>query len=349
MRPKINYFGVSFPLWFGTIVHRALEYHYDPTLQRSPLEVFQTEFHTSLQEFVREAPDYVDEYMQEFTEHRDMGVSMMRFYSEYATRHDDFDVVASEQSFEVKVGWRVDDRFVPLVGNEIPETVAQLEVAAWEPVYYCGRMDAVVQDRATGRYGIIDHKTARDFGEGYFDKLDMDEQCTSYMWAAQEYAKANDLPYKQIDFVIYNVLRKCCIRPPTVLQSGKLSIARATESCTYEMFMKEITDRNLAFQLEDPRTQGYIEWLKEEGDGLFVRRAIVRRNQFELTQLASRIQLEIADMFAAAIYPNPTGDWYCIKCPFRSPCLAVNDGSGYQEMLDANYVQNMVSGRYTAY
>jgi hypothetical protein len=211
-------------------------------------------------------------------------------------------------------------------------------------------MDAVVQDNATGRYGIIDHKTARDFGEGYFDKLDMDEQCTSYMWAAQEYAKANDLPYTKIDFVIYNVLRKCVIKPPTVLEkSGKLSCNRAMESTTYDLFMQSVKENNLAWQLEDPKTQGYVEWLKEEGDSLFIRRAEVRRNAHEIDYLAERIQLEISDMFAASVYPNPTGDWYCLRCPFRSPCLAVNDGSGYQEMLDANYVTNMVDGRYTNY
>jgi hypothetical protein len=308
------------------------------------VEVFQTEYLASMESFRKEAPDYVDEYIDEFKQHYEMGVSMMAFYDTFADKHDNFTVVSSEQAFNVLVG------YVNVHGEFFSQTDFTNVRGEYRPVYYCGRMDAVVRDNETGRYGIIDHKTARDFGEGYFDKLDMDEQCTSYMWAAQEYAKANDLPYKQIDFVIYNVLRKCVIKPPTILEkTGRLSLNRAVESTTYDMFMQSVKENNLAWQLEDPKTQGYVEWLKEEGDSLFVRRAEVRRNAFEITNLASRIQLEIRDMFAASIYPNPTGDWYCTRCPFRSPCLAENDGSDAGDMLAANYVTNMVEGRYTSY
>ena len=651
LRPKVNYFGVVFPLWFGTLFHRSLEEHYDPVMKRDPIEVFQTEYHTSLDVFRKEAPDYVDEYADDFQKHYDMGMSMLTYYKEYAAKHDDFTVIATEQDFQVLLGYTDGRKFDPFL---VPHV-------GWEPVYYCGRMDAVVRDNATGRYGIIDHKTAASFGEEYFDKLDMDEQCScvpyntealtpngwkhrkdlsvgdlilaydasrgmndwtpiraihdydeaeivtlrnqqgtfvahttpnhrwigsryegqghtrieqwepttadfpkangkvilsapsitegtlditpdeaafigwvltdgcigryaksrlqvsigqsetkyaeeirqlverlgyehsayetltvnsdivhcnwqfhvapmselfdkagivdkndattfilglskeartafcnaimkaegsrrdntfhqydgpvkdacklafflegkycsvgsdkwfavmdspqrdsrtlyteqatrqpvwcvstdfgtwvmrqgrtmaitgnSYMWAAQEYAKANDLPYKQIDFVIYNVLRKCCISPPTVLESGKLSIARATESTTHAMFMQAVNDHGLQWWVEsNPKAQAYIDYLSDESDNLFVKRAVVRRNAVEISNLAKRVRLEVADMLDASVYPNPTGDWYCTKCPFRAPCLAANDGSDYQEMLSANYTTNMVGGRYT--
>jgi hypothetical protein len=324
-----------------------LEYYYDPILQRDPLEVFQTEYYTSLREFEKQAPDWTDEYKEQLDEHYNMGISMLTFYKDYAAKHDDFEVIAAEQDFQVLVGYvNEHDYFIP-VGDTNHDLVRSVPVL--KPVYYCGRMDAVVRDRATGRYGIIDHKTTSSFGEGYFDKLDMDEQCTSYMWAAQEYARNNDLPYKQIDFVIYNVLRKTTIKPPTVLSSGKLSINRQTEACTYEMFMEAVKANNLAWQLEDPRVQAYVEYLEEEGEGLFIKRQTVRRNAHEINHLADRVKMEISDMFGAHIYPNPTGDWYCMYCPFRAPCLAVNDGSDYQAMLEANYTSNMIEGQYTAY
>ena len=48
------------------------------------------------------------------------------------------------------------------------------------------------------------------------------------------------------------------------------------------MFMQSVQEKHLAWQLDDPKTQGYLEWLKEEGDDLFIRRAEVRRNQHEI-------------------------------------------------------------------
>src|SRR3954451_24631406 len=36
--PKITYEGISFPLWFGSLIHKALEEYYHPVVRRHPVE-----------------------------------------------------------------------------------------------------------------------------------------------------------------------------------------------------------------------------------------------------------------------------------------------------------------------
>lgn len=321
LRAKTSSVGISFPLVFGSVIHKALEEKYNPTLSRDPVEVFLTEWRLAELDVQEKNSAFFEAYEEEFVSHREMGISMMEYYKIYSDKHDNFRVVHTEYDFTV-----------PLFDN----------------VVYKGRMDAIVQDLETGRYGIIDHKTTSRFDEEYYLKLDMDEQCTSYLWAANK--DTSVLDGVQVEFIVYNTLRKTCIRPPTVLKSGLLSINRASESCTYDMFMTTIKERGLQEWLDtDEKAQGYVEYLKDVGDEQFVARKTVKRNANELINAGERIMQEAREMLDPnlALYPNPTGSFYCLRCPFRAPCIAMNEGSNYQFMIDENYELNMKAGKYT--
>jgi hypothetical protein len=98
------------------------------------------------------------------------------------------------------------------------------------------------------------------------------------------------------------------------------------------------------------KAQSYLQYLFDEGSHRFLRRELVTRNRAELRACGERVIAECQDMLAAdlRIYPNATGEWYCIKCPFRGPCLAANDGSDVSFMLEQNYESNMdETGNYT--
>jgi hypothetical protein len=333
LRPK-RQFGVAMPLYFGSAIHKAIELYYHPVLKRDPVETFATVWKEG---FVNEkgeieiegtrlleklAPEWYASEIEMIEEHYELGMGMMEFYKLYSELNDDFDVVATEHVFEI-----------PLFDN----------------VVYKGKMDAVIRNRDTGEYGIIDHKTTAKMGEDYFEKLDMDEQCTSYIWAANQEVKlghawASNLDGVQIDYVLYNVLRKACPSPPTVVGSGKrLSVARSTESTTLELFEESLDRLDLWGWLEsDTKGQAYHQWLKEAGDSQFIQRAIVERNQHEINHVGERIIWEAMDMTDhPKMYPNPTGDWYCLKCPFRAACLAKNDGSDYEAILRDNFELNV--------
>ena len=329
LQPQVKYFGVVWPLQFGTLIHKCLEEYYDPVLKRDPLEVFRTEWNAFDREVSREAPDYRLEHAEEFKEHYELGIGMLKHYKGFAEKHDNFEVIAVEHDFYIPLGFEYKDK----------------------PVYYCGRMDMIKRDLDTGSYGLKDHKTSGRLDEEFFLKLEMDEQCTSYLWAAQREAEIYDLPYKKLNHITYNVLRKACILPPSVLKSGGLSVDRANESTTAELFEAEIQKRNLYWWFNDnPKAQAYLEWLQEVGESNFFVRENVRRNAHEIGALGARVEHEAKDMLNALsaangkpwdmpyiLYPNPTGDWYCKACPFRAPCLAMNDGSDWEGMLEDMY------------
>ncbi len=375
--PRAELGGIYLPLWFGSGVHWALARYYDPFLKRDPVETFKTwwelqwnggvtteewlptlydrsprilavtnvpelalDEHTALVDSpvqaykVRGLKDIIGDLQQEeFEEHRDLGIGMLTFYKQYAAERDNFNVIVAEHTFSVPV--------------RNPDTG---EILTWvdhrdgqvKEVHLRGTEDAIVQDRESGRYGILEHKTAAKIDEDYFAKLDKDEQCSTYMYAGQREAEHYDLPFRKIDFVIYNALRKAYPKPPTELKNGMFSIDRAKESTTVEMLEEFIEDRGIGIIVEmDQKLKNYVDYVREAGYEQFVQRDLVHRNQNEITSVEVRLYWEVIDMLSdPKLYPNPTGEWSCLRCPFRAPCIAVDDGSDWQMMIEEEYEKN---------
>jgi PD-(D/E)XK nuclease superfamily len=348
--PKASVMGVSVPLWFGTGIHYALEHYYNPTLQRDPVESFRYWFDltwrggTITKEELKLSYDYgvllndgtyrvnglqdilPDPDQEEFLMHKELGEKMMEFYKLYAQANDNFAVIMVEHDFSIPLGF---DALDPRDG-EIKQVHAR------------GRMDTVIQDLETGRFGLIDHKSAIKIDEAYFEKLNKDDQITTYLWAAEREAEIHDLPYKNMDYLIYQAIRKAYPKPPSVTSRGFPSLDRTKESTTSGMFKQACETLGLTSWLSsNEKAKGYYEWLQEVGDSQFIVRTTVPRNKFEKEACGRHIEMEARDMLnEPAIYPNPTGDWYCVRCSFRPPCLAKDDGSDFQSLLDNNYEPN---------
>ena len=344
----------EFPLWYGTGIHFALERFYTPGFQHDPVESWITFFDITWaggqvsERYMRLTydtepqlatpttgiKDTVSVYQtrglrdllpnppeEEFMEHRELGIGMMQFYKDYAERNDHFTVVMPEHEFHVPIFDLVIDG---------------------KPALYCGIQDGILFDNETERYGILETKTAQRVDEEYHRKLEKDEQVTSYLWAAEVEAKVFDLPYKELDYVLYNALRKAFPRAPTPLKNGLPSINRQSESTTYELFMEYITQNNLGvwFQ-DDEKAQNYAAWIRELGDDQYIVRNKVRRNRAEIESAGERIYLETLDMLEnPRIYPNVTNDYPCLNCPFRMPCIMADDGSNAELYLEDYYVLN---------
>lgn len=357
------------PLWFGSGVHWALAQYYDPALKRDPLETFKTWWdmqwnggvvsedwlHTSydrkpVRAMAMSIPGHVedkDNYVyavkglkdmlplpdqEAFEEHLDLGIGMLKFYKDYSAANDNFDVIAAEHTFSVPV--------LDLNGaRTVWEDPRDGEI---KPVHLRGTQDAIIQDRESGKFGILEHKTAVQIGEDYFLKLEKDEQCTTYMYAAEREAEDHELPYTKVDFVLYNALRKAYPKPPTQLKSGVFSIDRSKESTTYTMLQEFIEDNGIGMIVEtDEKLQNYVNYVREQGDAQFIQRDLVRRNRAEIKSCGARVYYEVLDMLGdPRLYPNPTGDWMCLRCPFRAPCIAVDDGSDYKMMLEDGFERN---------
>lgn len=297
---------------------------------------------------------------------KDLGIGMMKFYKEYAPSRDNFSVISVEHDFSVPIVdeagypfyWE-DTRKMPdhwleeFESRSVPENAygplwkmeyspISHEYKILKQVHAKGRQDLIIMDLETGRFGIIDHKTTARVEEDYPKFLELDEQCTTYLWAGQEEAKLHDLEYQKLDFVIYQQLFKNYPKPPTMTQRGLPSINRQEEGTTAELFEKCIKENNLQVIFdEDVKLQAYYTWLVERGDKIFVDRKTVRRNHAQKVNCGRRLYYEALDMLSSPrLYPNPTRTYPCVNCAFRPPCIASEDGSDYESMLEDGYELN---------
>jgi hypothetical protein len=282
----------------------------------------------------------VSEDLEQYEEHKELGLGMLEFYKHYAEENDNFAVICEEHTFSVPI---VDRDGVPLMmidprDNKVKE------------VHLRGTQDAIIQDLESGQFGILEHKTAVSIDENYHRKLEKDEQCTTYMYGAEREARLHGLEYERISYVLYNAIRKAYPKPPTPVKNGLFSINRQAESTTYSMLMAYIEQNGLGplvfgdteIGIEpDLRLQAYVEYVRDKGDEQFVVRTPVRRNKQEIDSCGERIYMEAMDMLTGPqIYPNPTGDYSCLNCIFRVPCIARDDGSDWKMILSDNYESN---------
>jgi hypothetical protein len=110
--------------------------------------------------------------------------AMLRGYVDYATRQDDFEIVAVEDPIRIK----------------IPGT----------RIYLIGTLDLLV--RRQGQLWVIDHKSVAAFADSEY--LDFDDQMTAYLWLVWQ--KYKEFPAG----AIYNQLRKKIPAEPLLLKSG---------------------------------------------------------------------------------------------------------------------------------
>jgi hypothetical protein len=377
---RADVFGVNVPMWFGTGIHYSLESHYNPGLKRDPVEAWKTWFDIQWRggivteewldrvydlkprlqavsgdepyasptapvealylvrglEDILPDPDHI-----QFDELFEIGIGMLEYYKQYAEREDNFDVLMVEHDFSVPIWDYANNRILVAIDvrEESPNCGKVLEVHAR------GRQDAILLRHGAERLGIMDHKTTKDNPlhtlETLLPKLDTDEQCTTYLYAAQIEASYYDLPHKGKPFeeVIYNVLRKAYPQQPTELKNGMFSVDRQNESTTYPLLMQWIA-RNMPGVPLNLKQQEYVNYLREAGDKQFIFRHLVRRNQHQLASAGQRLYLEALDILdpELRIYPNITNDWLCRGCQFRAPCMAKEDGSDWEQMIRDNYV-----------
>jgi len=293
---------------FGTAIHAGLEAYYDPRSwstfswsdrRQFALDGFRRELAEQLN--ARREPDTgaisLEDEM-DFQERTLLGEGMLKHYCEYWQDKDTFTPLKTEIEFEV-----------PVPG--LQDTV------------YQGRIDALVEDQHGG-YWIVDHKTRGQFGGT--DHYELDEQSGSYCWALQEMLGL------KIEGVIFNELLKSVPKKPELLVRGGLSKNRSQRT-TYELYLQALKDNNIA-----PHDYlDFLEFLREKGNPFF-RRIQVHRSQTELKNLGEQIRQEALDMFDPnlRIYPAP-GMFNCMGCSYRLPCLAINDGSDVQWIIEANF------------
>lgn len=301
------------PLDFGTAVHAALEAYYDPRSwhdkeikEGSAKAAFAFSMHEHRKDYLdlsgKMELDVLEQ--EEFDADMELGLGMLRGYFTWALKNDNFVPVHVEIEFEV-----------PILDPHGAKLLMGIDCV---PVVYQGRIDLIVMDEH-GQYWLLDHKTTATFGN--LEWLVYDEQCKSYAWAVEQMLGI------KIAGVIYSQLRKKAPHKPAVLKSGRLSVNKQQDT-SYEIFMETIKELN---HMEEWYTD-YLQHLQDEPK-IFFRRELIRYNSHELKSMGEQIFDEAIEMLDnPRIYP--TGGSNCNWCDFRTPCLAKNDGSDAQWILN---------------
>lgn len=323
------------PLSFGTAIHKAMEVFYDPKtwqftqdpqarilLVANALAAFKDEMNKTKARYLRltgrEALD--EEDAEKFAEDMDLGVGMLKHYFDYVQRkgYDRFEPVAVEVDFEV-------DIFTP---EEIAEEFPWLPQGT--RIVYRGRIDQLIKD-PWGEYWIWDHKTTSRMRDtmGF---LELDEQLGSYNWALEKMLGI------RIAGNIYAEIYKGYPQPlqeNKVVRQGRRFSVNKNQTTSYEIAKSQLEEAGEDLDLYED----FLNYLKVDGI-TYIRRTEVRRNDHELAEIGERIRNEVRDMLdpKLRIYPNPS-PFSCDSCPVRQVCVAINDGSDHQWILNTYFTQ----------
>lgn len=167
------------PTWavFGTAWHRAMEVYYPVGRKRGSVLDTIDMFLASLDDLGRKIGVDISELEEEEIERkesngqkvklvpaRDLGPIMVREYIKFYEGDRDWDVVHSEQTFQIDVP-----------DPDFPGEVLLVLAGTW---------DLLVWSRSKRRYELVDHKTAKTIPSwGY---LELDNQAGTYPWVAKE-------------------------------------------------------------------------------------------------------------------------------------------------------------------
>lgn len=197
------------------------------------------------------------------------------------------------------------------------------------------RMDRLVVMNGRDGEWIVDYKNStRAWTEGR--NLELDEQTTGYhyeYWRIRGY-----LPQG----MIYDTLLKRIPNEPRVLKPRKqgdppLLSKDKDQGTTFELYTQALREMNL-----DPKDYtDILAQLKEQAWSKYFKREVTTRNLAQIKAYERDLYYTFQDMRTVAqdprkAYPSPD-PMRCPRCPFRDVCLAMNDGSDYEDMIKARF------------
>lgn len=180
LRPQVE----APPLRFGTLIHAALEARYPVGRKRGPhpAKTFEKLYQAELVE--KEEFGFRDADGT-WADARELGIAMMNNFVDFFGEDEEYEVLASEQRFKLRVRGTTG---APLC-------------------YAVGTFDNVLRHLPTGRTFINDWKTAKEIWDRY---LILDEQATSYWLFAGPWLRKIGVLKKgeQLDGMLFTFLRK---------------------------------------------------------------------------------------------------------------------------------------------
>jgi hypothetical protein len=338
-------------LWFGTAIHEALADYYRPGTKRS--KDFIDKFRESAdmeEEYIRANVGDIDE--DQWVDARTLGEQMLTGYHKYWGGDKKWDVIATEQTFSVKI---------PLVApggsNRFNRRMIDKILAKYGEFFIIdGTWDGVYYDKADKRFKLMEHKTAGSISLGH---LPMDNQAGTYWLVAGSAGVSQGwLPKdKGISEITYNFLRKGMPDPRPQDAEGyarnlptKTHYIAALEELgvhqimgsgkTKEVVLEKATVADLKTACAFAGIEVLGERSKRQPPPLYLRHP-VRKTKPQRRQQLARIQADLWRMILIVEGVEPlnktSGRDTCPMCPFKDMCELHESGAGWMEFRDAMY------------
>lgn len=312
-------------LRFGDITHQALAAWYIPGRKRGekPWLAFERIYNEQIESGQYEFDVYESDD-DKAVDAMELGISMMREYVETYGTDDHIEVIAPEMTFEVEVF----DKFKRYM------------------VSYVGSLDLVFRDLNLNQLGVIESKTAAAISTRH---LSLDEQAGSY-WAfapAALIAKGFIKPGEDIDFILYNFLRKAFpdTRPTNAAgyRLNKPTKDALSDQCVLmeievpkKATMEVLSDLLKAAGV-DPTQLGEVS--KIQPPPLFLRQKVYR-DTVDRENLMYRVRAQAYEMAMVKagklpVYKNPGGSFpnqQCMGCEFADICELHETGREWEEL-----------------
>lgn len=299
--------------WFGTAVHRGLEVRYPPGNKRGKksdmIDAF-VEACDSEHRNVYSAGGELD--TDEVVDGIALGKAMLLGYVDEYGKDDEWEVIHSEQSFQI----------------DVPNP----DLGALSPLaIYCGTWDSLWRNRRTKELWLVDHKTRRSFPTNW-TFYEINDQGGSYLWVAPEVLHEMGIINKKkdkIEGLIFNALRKHLPSDKPRDDQG-MTRNRPLKADYYEA-LKDKVDLNPNRLPAIPVLAEYARDLDRIVLGavsavqpapLFHREEVYRSHTERVTQ-GQRVQAEVTWMNAVRngtmpLFKTPTEE--CTRCQFFDVC-----------------------------
>lgn len=308
-------------LRFGTLIHEALELRYPPGKRRGPhpARTFEEIYERNLKEAEAEWGTFADD---EWVNALDLGVYMLDGYIDKYGKDEEWEVIASEMTFQVPVSVPdyLHEQNALLQELSERQLITPEQFFGKEPLFwYVGTMDGVWKNRQDGGVRVTDYKTTKNDAEKEGKgKLKLDEQGTAYWtWGC--------------DWLINEKI----LKPRGV---------EALDGMLYTFMRKAKRDDR------EQDAEGY--YLNKNGERSSKQpsprfhRELIYRSESERDKARARVVAEVLEMMAARAgildaYKNPeTGaNGHCGWCPQRDVCELHEAGADWEELRDLTMVE----------
>lgn len=304
------------PLWFGTGWHFVMEDFHGLQEYSSPVDTWR--------DYVKATfAVYGESYMpNDWRSLAELGEQMARYYELWLIGRNPLKTYCVDGVPQTEVNVKIP---IPIS----PEILALLEI---DVVYYNMTLDRVILNDF-GSLAIGEYKTAKAIYRAHYLS---DPQITAYSWGGQAI-----YPGMTIDGCYYYQFKKSVPEEPPILQSGRFSTNKQM-STTHRMYRDALIRMYGDVRLAPKANVDHLNWLAgcetAENDG-FISRDYILRNEHSLQAEGVKILLELEDMLNPdlPLYPNPTRECSMFPCDFLEPCVSLDDGSDWADVLASEF------------